>query len=173
MKRPEEIIGSAIDEAIDEIKSNSRAAGQVVTGRTLKSLSKEVINEGEGSFTARIYGRAFFGALETGSGPARKRGTDAEREEFQRNLEEWCKIRGFPASGLTPEQLTRVAKWLRWRLNKYGSRLYRKGGRKDIFTPAVEHLDENLRERLTSFYEVEIADLFTQGFQGFGNSPQQ
>lgn len=172
MKRPDTVIASALDEAINEIKSNSRAAGQVVTGRTLKSLSREVIAEADGTFTARIYGRAFFGALETGSGPAHRRGTDAEREEFQRNLEEWCRIRGFPASGLTPEQLTRVAKWLRWRLNKYGSRLYRKGGRKDIFTPAVENLDASLTERLTSFYEIEMENLFTQGFQGFGNSPQ-
>lgn len=171
MKKADIIIASALDDAIEEIRSNSRAAGQVVTGKTLKSLYREVVPEADG-YTARLYGRAYFGALETGSGPARKRGTDAELEEFQRNLEEWCRIRGFPSSGLTPEQLTRVAKWLRWRLNKYGSRLYRKGGRKDIFTPAVENFEERLTEQLTSFYSTEVENLFTEGFQGFGNSPQ-
>lgn len=164
------ILQDAVNEAIAEIKANSRSAGQVATGKTLKSLEGRV-EVSQSGYTAMILGRKYFGALETGSGPARRKGTDAERRQFIDNLKEWCKVRGFTRSGLSDEQYERLAKWLAWRIKKYGTTLYQKGGRKDIFTPAVDKLTATLLNSLSSLFAQQIVNDFTQGFQGFGNSP--
>lgn len=164
------ILESAINEAIAEIKSASQAAGQVATGKTLRSLEGRV-EVSQTGYTAMILGRKYFGALETGSGPARRKGTDAERREFIESLKEWCRVRGFTSGGLSDEQYERLAKWLAWRIKKYGTQLYQKGGRRDVFTPAVDKLTANLLETIPTLFAQQIVNDFTQGFQGFGNSP--
>lgn len=162
MKSIQEIIVSALDEMIAEIKDNSTRARQVATGKTLKSLERVVYSEGGLTYSAQLLGRPFFGALETGSAPARRKGTDKEREEFRRSLEEWCRVKGFPKAGLTEDQLRRAAERLRWYLLRYGSSLYRRGGRKDIFTPAVESFEERLSNGLLSLFETEVINSFTE-----------
>ena len=163
MQNIQDIIVSSLDELIDEIKTNSTRAGQVATGKTLKSLESVVPSEGGLTYAAQLLARPFFGTLETGSGPARRKGTDKEREAFRRSLEEWCRVRGFPKSGLSDEQLKRAAERLRWYLLRYGSRLYRRGGRKDIFTPAVESFEDRLSNGLLSLFETEVINSFTGG----------
>ena len=164
------IIDSAISEAIEQIKQASTSAGQKVTGRTLASLEGRVTVEANGNFVAEILGRPFFGALETGSGPARSKGSESARKQFITDLTLWCKARGFTSSGLSDEQYERVAKWLAWYLKRYGSSLYRKGGRRDIFTPAVDVLTQRLLEDIPLLFSQQIVNEFTRGFQGFGNA---
>lgn len=159
-----EIMERALSDCIGQIKANSRRAGQVATGRTLRSLERRLEERGT-AYVGQILGRKYFGTLETGRGPYA--GGKADPEGFNARLIEWMKARGFQCRD--EEEYRRMANWLRWRINRFGTRLYRQGGRKDIFTPAVDAAAEFLQQELSALYRAELEDLFTQGFQGFGN----
>lgn len=147
-------IEKALTDCVNDIRRRSTQAGQVATGRTLRALEVRVRNEGA-AIIGEIWGRPFTGALETGSRPARRKGTAAERKAMVADMKEWCWIRGLTA-GLTDEQAENFASWLSWYLKRYGSALFRKGGRRDIITPAVEATKNELAERLGAYYEQQL-----------------
>lgn len=152
------ILDGLLADMVQGIKHNARMAGKVASGRTLASLHYEVDPLTDGAVEATLWGRKFFATLETGRGPARRRGSDAERARWQATMKEWCRIRGFPASGLTDAQYERAAAFLRWYINKHGDRLYREGGRHDIFTPEVETFRARLGEQMFSLAQATIRD---------------
>ena len=152
-------IHKALDDCVTDIKRRSTQAGQVATGKTLRSLEVRVRNEGE-AIIGEIWGRPYFGALETGSRPATRKGTAAGRASMVQSMKEWCRVRGL-TDGLTDKQAENFARWLSWYIKKHGSKLYRKGGRRDIITPAVEATKNELTERLGAYYEqIIINDKF-------------
>ena len=160
------VVRDALKVCIEEIKTNSKNAGQVATGRTLKSLEWRLNQEGE-DFVAQILGRKYFGSLETGRGVYN--GGKSNIKQFNENLVAWFKARGIH-SEMSDEQLYLEANRLRWYINKYGTILYQQNGPKDIFTPAVEGFMQTLQEQLIMFFKQQIEDKFIEGFQGFGNS---
>ncbi len=157
------LMNSALSHCIETIKNNSRKAGQVATGKTLRSLEYTLQKQGK-SYIGRILGRPYFGTLETGRGPYN--GGKGNPSGFNQNLIEWMKARNFQCKD--EDEYLRMANYLRWKINKFGTALYRKGGRKDIFTPAVQELTEFVENELIIFYTSQIEDMFTKGFQGFG-----
>lgn len=159
----QEYLEEALNLTIADIKRRHVAAGQKVTGRTMNALEARVRAEGN-RYIGEIWGRPFTGALETGSAPARKRGTEEERQRFIKQLAEWCRMRGFPEGGLTDEQYERAAKWLKWYIGKYGSRLYRSGGRQDIITPALQMLSNLMTERLSLYYNELMSETIDNNF---------
>lgn len=138
-------------EAIDDIKRRSTQAGQVATGRTLSALEVRMKAEGQ-EIIGQIWGRPFTGALETGSRPARKKGTPQAKAAMERSIKEWCAIRGLTA-GMTDKQAENFARWLAWYIKRYGTKLYRQGGRRDIITPAIEATKKVLDERLGMYFD--------------------
>ena len=163
--RLETIVRGALEKCISTIKENSTRAGQVATGKTLRSLEYPLQDKGT-AYMARILGRPYFGSLETGRGPYA--GGKGDPSGFNERLIEWMKARNFNCRD--EDEYRRMANYLRWKINKFGTALYRKGGRKDIFTPAVADLTEFLEEELLIFFEHAVEDMFTKGFQGFGRS---
>lgn len=149
-------------DAVEDIKRRSTQAGQVATGRTLRSLEVRMKAEGQ-SIIGQIWGRPFTGALETGSRPARREGTPQTKAAMVRNMKEWCAIRGLTA-GMTDQQAENFARWLSWYIKRYGSKLYREGGRRDIITPALEATRKTLDERLSQYFEQLIAAEFNNDF---------
>lgn len=147
----EDEIRTILDDCVNEIKRRSTAAGQVATGKTLRALEVRLRTEGT-AIVGEIWGRPYTGALETGSRPARKRGTDSERAQMIRAMKEWCAVRGLTA-GMTDKQAENFARWLAWYIKKYGTRLYRHGGRRDIITPALEATRDTLNTRLGEYAE--------------------
>lgn len=147
----EDEIRKALDDCVNDIKRRSTQAGQVATGKTLRSLEVRVRNEGE-AIIGEIWGRPYFGALETGSHPATRKGTAASRASMVQSMKEWCAIRGL-TNGMTDKQAENFARWLSWYIKKHGTKLYRQGGRRDIITPALEATKEQLAERLGVYYE--------------------
>lgn len=145
------ILADAFDEAIASIRANIKD----VTGETSGSLEKEIIEEAEYSFTARLLARPYIQTLETGRGPYTGREV-SEKGAFARYLAKWCSIRGFPASGLTAEQYERTARWLAWYINKYGDALYRSGARRDVYSSAVARLSETVERRLSGLFDMAI-----------------
>jgi hypothetical protein len=144
-------IEKALTDCVNDIRRRSTQAAQVATGRTLRALEVRVRNEGA-AIIGEIWGRPFTGALETGSRPARRKGTAAERKAMVADMKEWCRIRGL-TDGMTDRQAENFARWLSWYIKRYGSALFRKGGRRDIITPAVEATKNELAERLGAYYE--------------------
>lgn len=159
------IINDTMSKCIATIKTNSRAAGQVATGKTLRSLEYTLQRLGK-SYVARILGRPYFGTLETGRGPYN--GGKGDPHGFNQRLIEWMKARNFQCKD--EAEYLRMANYLRWKINKFGTSLYRKGGRKDIFTPAVDDMAELLEKELIVFFQTTMEDMFTKGFQGFGRA---
>ena len=159
------IINDTMSRCIATIKTNSRAAGQVATGKTLRSLEYTLQRLGK-SYVARILGRPYFGTLETGRGPYS--GGKGDPQGFNQRLIEWMKARNFQCKD--EAEYLRMANYLRWKINKFGTSLYRKGGRKDIFTPAVNDMTELLERELIVFFQTTMEDMFTKGFQGFGRA---
>jgi hypothetical protein len=147
-------IEKALTDCVNDIRRRSTQAGQVATGRTLRALEVRVRNEGA-AIVGEIWGRPFTGALETGSRPARRKGTAAARKAMVADMKEWCRIRGL-TDGMTDKQAENFARWLSWYIKRYGSALYRKGGRRDIITPAVEATKNELAERLGAYYEQQL-----------------
>lgn len=160
------LLGNALEKCITAIKDNSTRAGQVATGKTLRSLEYTIQKQGK-SYVARILGRPYFGTLETGRGVYR--GGKGDPQGFNQRLIEWMKARNFRCKD--EQEYERMANYLRWRINKFGTRLYQKGGRKDIFTPAVADATDFLEKELIAFFTHTVEDMFIKGFQGFGNSP--
>lgn len=151
-----------LNDAVADIRRRSQQAGQVATGRTLRALEVRVRAEG-GKVIGEIWGNKYTGALETGSRPARKRGTDEQRQQMIANLKEWCRVRGL-STGMTDKQTENLARYLAWYIKKYGTRLYRNGGRRDIITPAIEFTRNAVNERMSLYYEQLISDNIDNNF---------
>lgn len=144
-----------------DIRTNAVREHKVNTGKTIASLEQRYRSDPEGHIF-EVWANKYFGALDTGSAPARRKGSDAERAAFLRELAAWCSAKGFPTVGLTPEQYERAAKWLKWYILKNGSYLHRHPAEQyRVIRPAVERFEERLVERLSIFYEAEITNTFT------------
>lgn len=151
-------------DAVEDIKRRSTQAGQVATGRTLRALEVRMKAEGQ-EIIGQIWGRPFTGALETGSRPARREGTAQTKAAMVRAIKEWCAIRGLTA-GMTDQQAENFARWLSWYIKRYGTKLYRQGGRRDIITPAIEATKKVLDERLELYFEQLVTDSINNKFFG-------
>lgn len=151
----ESILAEALEVSVKEIRQAITATGSNATGRTAESLEARVRKEGEG-LVGGVYGRPYAWALETGSRPASRKGTATSRQQFINDLYLWCKARGLPSGAVSEEQRLRFAKFLKWHINKYGTRLYRRGGRRDIITPSFERLERELPSKIGSYYITEI-----------------
>lgn len=155
-------IEKALTDCVNDIKRRSTQARQVATGRTLRALEVRVHREGV-NVIGEIWGRPFTGVLETGSRPARRKGTAQSRELMIQNLKEWCAIRGL-SNGMTDKQATNLARYLAWYIKRYGTKLYRQGGRRDIITPAVEATKKTVEQQLSLYYEQLITEQIDNNF---------
>lgn len=148
----EETLRRSLEDCIADIRRRHEQAGQKATGRTSAALEARLRTEGT-RIIGEIWGMPYTGALETGSRPARRKGTPEERRQMVQSLMEWCRIRGL-AGGMNEKQTENLAKWLAWYIKRNGSALYRRGGRRDIITPAVDMTTERLQDELGGYYET-------------------
>lgn len=153
-------IRKALNDCVGDIKRRHIQAGQRATGRTMNALEVRMRREAD-AIVGEIWGMPYTGAWETGSRPARRKGTAASRESMVQNLKEWCKIRGL---AVNDEQAQRLAKYLAWYIKRYGSKLYRNGGRRDIITPAIEATKQTVEQQLGIYYEQLITETIDNNF---------
>lgn len=153
-------IRKALTDCVGDIKRRHVQAGQRATGRTMNALEVRMRREAD-AIVGEIWGIPYTGAWETGSRPARRKGTAASRESMVQNLKEWCKIRGL---AVNDEQAQRLAKYLAWYIKRYGSKLYRNGGRRDIITPAIEATKQTVEQQLGIYYEQLITETIDNNF---------
>ena len=139
-----------LDELRQRIIANMTNAGQMVSGRTAQSLQVEKPADNE----VRLVARPFFSALETGSQPwSGRTGNHITAQEFRTVIRVWAERKGIVPADMTPESFAFV---VARKIMRQGSRLYRNGGRNDIFTPEVEQAEKDIKQIVANSLTSEI-----------------
>ena len=139
----EVMLQEVFEQAKRDIIANHERAGQVASGRTRDSLSVEVTSDTT-SATATMYGRKYFAALETGSQPWKKQYKHPPRP-FVDTIQRWMDDKGI--EGVSAYLVAR-------KIMREGTKLYRDGGRQDIFTPVMEDIEQRIDAQLSSIFET-------------------
>lgn len=139
----EMMLTEVFEQAKRDIIANHERAGQVASGKTRDSLSVEVTSDTT-SATATMYGRKYFAALETGSAPWEKQYKHPPRP-FVETIAKWMTDKGI--EGVSAYLVAR-------KIMREGSKLYRDGGKQDIFTPVMEDIEQRIDAELSSIFET-------------------
>lgn len=130
---------------VDQIKQNLSSSGTNATGRTAASLRFEVINETDKQIL-RVIGKPYFKVVETGR-KATPEYTNPSKQ-FVADILEWVKARGIDE---------KAAYGIAKSIHQKGTKLFRDGGRQDIFsnvvTPTfVDELSKSVLDQFTNEY---------------------
>jgi len=120
---------------IEQVKINLDTAGTKATGKTAKSLRFEVTEKGN-NLVVEVFGREYFATVETGRKPTPDKKPSRAMID---NIKEWTNAKGIPES----------AAWgIATNINKFGTKLWQQGGRKDIYTEPIPSFLNILGEQL-------------------------
>ena len=157
MEVPRLILQEELEKLRMNIISNHLKAGQKASGRTAASMHVEASED-----SGTLWGRKAFGVLETG----RKAGRVPK--DFQGIIMQWMRDKGIHAAPIpyltdrphkyTPQQRgeLRMSYLIARKIRKEGTRLFRSGGRSDIYTPEVEKAVKNIGDRMLSLIRTKI-----------------
>lgn len=123
----------------ERVKTNLRSKGISKSGRTENS-----IHETASIDNLIVWGREDFQNLETGVSPA-----DAKRLNFTQlkaNIYEWSKF--LPLSFENNKKRYSFAWNVSNKIVSFGTQLYQKGGRKDIFSNEFQPLYDNITNQI-------------------------
>ena len=137
-----QILLEELEDLRQRIIANMGTADQIVTGKTKDSLQVNV-RELSGVLT----GRQAFATLENGSRPW-SRPPKRTPKWFADLIGEW-----IDAKGLDLNQWA-VAHTI---IHK-GSKLYRTGGRADVYSPEIQRTMDRIGDRIINQYEVLVTD---------------
>lgn len=148
----------------NDIIANHQKNGQVASGKTIQSMRIEETQTG-----GRLFGRSYFSTLETGRKPGRT------PNNFNQIIQQWIIDKGISVSTIpykrktsekwqpkyTPQQrgLMSLAGAVAHTIATEGTKLYRLGGRKDIFTEPTDKAVSKIRKELTAIFKTEIERL--------------
>lgn len=119
---------------------NHIRAGQKASGRTISSLRVEIISDG-----GIVWGRKSFATLETG-----RKGGKVPRG-FYKIIYDW-----IIDKGLIFEKPKSVAYLIARKIEREGSKLYRDGGRDDIYSKEIERTTEIIMNKVFGIFERDI-----------------
>lgn len=143
------ILKSALNDARDGIRANLLSTGTNASGRTSESL--EVVVEGD---VGILYGRQAFGTVETG----RKGGKIPAG--FRDIIYQWMQDKGVHAevAGNRSQRSAdmSMAYHIAKKIAREGSKLYRDGGRSDIYSNVLPLTIERVRKEVTDIYIINI-----------------
>lgn len=160
MDRIEEILTEELTALRDEISRNIEAAGERASGRTQESLRVEASNDG-----GTLYGRQAFGTTETG----RKAG--AVPHNIVEIIRQWIQDKGIKTAAIpyktdrphkyTPAERGEIAAAaaIAYSIKERGTRLYRDGGRTDIYSDAIPAAVERIKARIGALFVNEIKSI--------------
>lgn len=155
------IVGEEFDSFIKKVVANHIRAGQKASGRTMQSIRKNLTDEG-----GVVFARAYFGVLETGRKPG------AVPKDFQSVILQWMKDKGISAEPV-PYIRKSSSKWqpkyspqergdlslagaIAYRIRKEGTKLYRNGGRDDIYSNEIPKTVENILDRIMAVFARDV-----------------
>ena len=159
------ITGASVSQILTEelgslratIINNIRATGQWASGKTAASMAVMV----SGSI-GELVGRRAFGTLETG-----RRGGRVPRN-FHNIIYDWMQAKGVHAQPM-PYKTNRphkyseqergdrtMAYFISRTIRREGTRLYRDGGRDDVYSRAIPITIERINSRLSGIYVASV-----------------
>jgi hypothetical protein len=138
------IVSNAGQNAVAQIRQNMAATGTNATGKSSQSLRYEIVQEGEKTIL-RVLGRQYFAVVETGRRPTPQ--YDKPSREFVAAIKEWAQ-----AKGIEENAAYAIAK----SIHKKGTKLYRSGGRQDVYTSVIP----GIVQQIGSEYLQKYAHLF-------------
>lgn len=149
-------IALKLDDCKQRIINNMGNAGQIVSGKTRDSLKVEQVAPNE----IRLVARPFFSALETGSQPwSGRTGERMSAADFRSVIAEWATRKGIVPPDMGVENFAFV---VARKIMADGSKLYRQGGRKDIFTPEIERVQDEINESISGTFRAVMSDIIGQ-----------
>jgi len=132
------------------------------TGKTAASIRFTVTSPSESVDKLTIYGRAFTPAIETGRGPRK----NSQQSDFEDNLKEWVKIR---FGGLDPKKQERLAKFLRWKINKEGDKTHKEGG-KEVYSQSLYRAVDEAKAAIRKDFRINFSNFVKNSAHGINNS---
>lgn len=137
-----QILREELEALRSRIIENMSKADQIVTGKTRDSMQVQV-RDNAGVLT----GRRAFATLETGSCPWSRKPKRVPKF-FADLIGEWIEARGLD---LNPWAVAHTI------IHK-GSKLYREGGRSDIYSPELQKTIDRIGNRMVDHYAVLVTD---------------
>ena len=124
---------------ITNVRKNIQNKGLTKTGATQTSLRKDLPPD-----TLIVWGRKDFQNIETGTSPQEAAKLDFNL--FRKRLYNWANYLGI-SWGSTKERFS-----FAWNVSnkilKFGTKLYRDGGRKDIYSNELQPLYDSISDRI-------------------------
>lgn len=117
------------------IAANILNTGQSASGRTAKSLRVEATND-----TGILYGRGAFGTLETG----RKGGKVPQG--FYQVIKQWAYDKRLVFEN--ERERNTFAYFVARKIAREGTKLFRSGGRSDVYSSEIPQTINNIRQRI-------------------------
>lgn len=146
------LLTSALEEAKVKIQQNLADTGTNASGRTSASLSVEV----DGN-TGTLYGRQAFGTVETGRKPGRV------PAGFRQIIYQWMQDKGVHADVTGNRSQSSadmsMAYLIARKIADEGSKLYRDGGRDDIYSNVLPLTIERIESEITNEYLINIKSI--------------
>lgn len=146
-----ELVLQCLERIRERITENIRTSGEWASGKTAESMRIEETERG-----GRLIGRPDFWSLEEGSEPSPLHKYPAN---FQQIIYDWMEAKGI-APGDQYEHVTAAAA-IAWFIRKNGTRLYREGGRQDIYSNVIDEEVAELKKSLS----VEIVETLAFNFK--------
>jgi hypothetical protein len=133
-------------ESVELIRTNMQRNNRNATGETSQSIQWQLAKPNR----LVVDGAPYIFALETGRAPRKSTVNSGLRSKILR----WVQARNVTFQGKTQEQ---TASFITFYINKYGTKLWREGGTKDIITPTLnERRFEELNKELSDNYINEV-----------------
>lgn len=168
MDDPRAEIKSILSEELDALRrriiANHIRAGQRASGKTERSLRVEV-TDAHGT----LFGRQAFGTLEAGRKPGRV------PYKFNEKIRQWILDKGIAITEIpykrkesekwrpkyTPRErgLRAMAGAIAYKIREEGTRLYRDGGRTDIYSPEVKKSIEIIMNRAFAIFADDVTHI--------------
>lgn len=142
---PNIVLREELEALRDRIIANHRAAGQVASGKTIASMQVNIDGD-----TGELVGRKQFRNLETGTPPWRNAANIKKTPAtFNAVIEQWIKDKGLNLNSWA----------VSYKIIHKGTRLYRQGGRTDIYSNEIPKTIESVSQRLLVIYDQQITEI--------------
>lgn len=137
------VISDELEKLRIRIKNNIINQGLSASGRTANEMHVEM-EQGVG----RLYGRAYFGTMETG----RKAG--AAPKGFYEVIKQWAIDKRFVFE--TVRDRNTFAYFVARKIVAQGTKLHREGGRNDIYSKEIPAAVEAIKNRVSSVFVEDV-----------------
>lgn len=141
-KDVDNILNEELNKFKAQVVKNLYSARKVVTGSFMRSLRVNV-----GGETGKVTAAPYFSTVETGSSPWKRQYKSAPKF-FAEIIEAWISKKGL---SLNPYAVATT-------IMRKGSKLYREGGREDIYSNEIPKTIEDIKARLGTLYRLEIVN---------------